>query len=127
MRAATHGGAISTPHIRSGQTVYLTCGAWVEPVTFIRNLGGRCLIACGSGGITVSRNRLFLTEEEAKKHLPATSVKRIRELAQQRRQGSSIQDMHESCEAEYVSEKKERCQSWRYNSIDTPGDGWAGR
>ena len=127
MRVAEYGGTIPVPPIRSGQTVYLTCGAWVESVTFIRNMGGRCLIACGSGGITVSRNRLFLTEEEAKKHLPATSVKRIRELAQQRRQGSSIQDMLESCEAEYVSEPKERCQSWRYNSIDTPGDGWAGR
>lgn len=127
MRAAEYGGTIPVPPIRSGQTVYLTCGAWVEPVTFIRNMGGRCLIACGSGGITVSRNRLSLTEEEAKKHLPATSVKRIRELAQQSEQCSSIQDMHESCEAQYVSEPKDRCQSWRYNSIDTPGDGWAGR
>ena len=127
MRVATHGGAISTPHIRSGQTVYLTCGAWVEPVTFIRNMGGRCLIACGSGGITVSRSRLFITEEEAKEHLPATSVKRIRELAQQSDQCAPIRDMDEPCEPEYIPEPKERCQSWRYNSIDTPGDGWAGR
>ena len=126
MRAATRGGAISTPHIRSGQTVYLTCGAWVEPVTFIRNMGGRCLIACGSGGITVSRNRLFLTEEEAKKHLPATSVKRIRELAQQREQSTPIHDMDESYGLEYNPEPGERCQSWRYSSIEAPGDGWAG-
>ena len=126
MRAATRGGAISTPHIRSGQTVYLTCGAWVEPVTFIRNMGGRCLIACGSGGITVSRNRLFLTEEEAKKHLPATSVKRIRELAQQRSQCTPIRDMDDSCEPGYATEPNERCQSWRYSSIEAPGDGWAG-
>jgi hypothetical protein len=90
-------------------------------------MGGRCLIACGSGGITVSRNRLFLTEEEAKKHLPATSVKRIRELAQQRSQGTPIRDMDDPYEPEYLPEPKERCQSWRYNSIDTPGDGWAGR
>ena len=127
MRTAAYGGAASAPPIRSGQTVYLTCGVRVEPVTFLRNMGGRCLIACGSGGITVSRSRLFITEEEAKEHLPATSVKRIRELAQQSELCAPIQDVDEPCEPEYIPEPRERCQSWRYNSIDTPGDGWAGR
>jgi len=125
--ATAYGGAMSAPPIRSGQTVYLTCGVRVEPVTFMRNMGGRCLIACGSGGITVSRGRLFLTEEEAKKHLPATSVKRIRELAQQSEQCTHIHDMDESCEPGYAPELGDRCQSWRYSSIEAPGDGWAGR
>lgn len=126
MRTAAFGGANSAPPIRSGQTVYLTCGVRIEPVTFIRNMGGRCLIACGGGGITVSRSRLFHTEEEAKKHLPATSVKLIRELAQQREQSTPIHDMDESYGLEYNPEPGERCQSWRYSSIEAPGDGWAG-
>ena len=127
MSATAYGGAMSAPPIRSGQTVYLTCGGRVEPVTFLRNMGGRCLIACGSGGITVSRSRLFITEEEAKKNLPTATMMRIRELAQQSEQCASIRDMDEPCGPEYNPEPGERCQSWRYSSIEASGDGWAGR
>jgi len=120
------------PSMRAGQAVYLACGAWVEPVTYLRDMGGRCLVACGNGGITVSRNRLFLTEEEAKSHLPSASVKRMRE---EEHQIQAEESQHEESdllwqldvpiEPEYVPET--RCQSWRYNPIDAPGDGWAGR
>lgn len=116
----------ATPSMQAGQAVYLACGAWVEPVTYLRDMGGRCLVACGNGGITVSRNRLFLTEEEAKSHLPSAFVKRMQEEDLEMREESDLLwQLDIPIEPEYVPET--RCQSWRYNPIDAPGDGWAGR
>ena len=119
---------MAAPSMRAGQTVYLACGTWVEPVTYLRNMNGRCLVACGSGGITVSRSRLFLTEDEAKSHLPSASIKRIREIreADSFREESDLRwQLDVPMEPEYAPET--HCQSWRYSPIDAPGDGWAGR
>ena len=119
---------MAAPSMQAGQTVYLACGAWVEPVTYLRNMNGRCLVACGKGGITVSRSRLFFTEEEAKSHLLSSSVKRIREIQETEslREESDLRwQLDVPMEPEYVPET--HCQSWRYNPMDAPGDGWAGR
>ena len=39
---------MAAPSMRAGQTVYLACGTWVEPVTYLRSMNGRCLVACGN-------------------------------------------------------------------------------
>ena len=126
---------MAAPTMRAGQTVYLACGARVEPVTYLRNMNGRCLVACGNGGITVSRNRLFLTEDEAKSHLPSASVKRIREMREEELKRQEEESFREESdlrwqldvpmEPEYAPET--HCQSWRYSPMEAPGDGWAGR
>ena len=89
-----------------GQAVYIVCGIRIEKAAFLRFMNGRCLVTSGSGGITVSRSRVFLTEDEARDHLPAASLARMRQAQ---------------------SEARQRAQAWRYNSIGEPGDGWAGR
>ena len=92
--------------IRPGQTVYLVCGIRLEKALFLRYLNSRCLVTSGSGGISVSRSRVFLTEDEAVEHLATASLSHVR---------------HTQAKAQ------QRTQGWRYNNIGGSGDGWAGR
>ena len=128
---------LKCPALRSGQPVYITCGTVVERATFLHYRYGRCTVALGEGGITINRSRVFLTEHEAWEHIPAASMARMKHLQAACEQLSEheihdhsnfIRGMEEPYEHEmdsgYSPVSDHRDQAWRYNSIDTPGDGW---
>lgn len=138
--------------LQCGQNVFMVCGLQVESVTFLRHVNGRCLVSWGNGGTSVNQSRLFLTEDEARQHLPA-QLNQASPSAADHRSNSDHRDhtdfiwgMEEPYEPEhdpYESERYEsdgdlykpeyysnsdtqpRAQSWRYGRIDEPGDGWA--
>ena len=103
----------------NGQSVYITCGLRVEPATFVRHIGRRCLVTMGTGGITVNQNRVFASEDEAKKNLPADSMKRINEPAY------SPDDFDPNNHLR--SQRNIGAQYWQSVPVYEPGDGWARR
>jgi len=109
----------------SGQPVYITCGLRIEPAKFVRHICGRCLVTMGTGGITVNRNRVFASEDEARKSLPADCMKRIREDAMPHEPAYAPHDYDPN--ARKRTQHNAGAQYWQSVPVYEPGDGWARR